>query len=452
MKKRMMAAALLALAALNGCGGDMRADAGLPKDATGHIEKNYAPPEPEGELFVSAMSEQEFMTVAANQFMAKYPKVKVTINAYRGMSTDPGPNPPDEYKTENYRNYLNTKIMTGKAEDIIFTAHLPVKKYADMGVFEDLSQFLSVAPEINPENFFMNALEAPKDSKGKIYVLPLTSSFMVASFDSRLVSEADSRLDEGMTSTSFEKAAAYAQQLVDGTAKKNAYVAQHNPTSFFSYLIKDSLNEFVDAEHKRASVDTERYVNLLNHTKGLVDRGYFSAKNSIDFYNMEYYFALYIQNEFQAAFFSLGPDPADSCALPLSDSGGKVYANPNNSLGINSASKNKTLAWEFVRFLLSDEMQSSPSLHGPCVNRRGFEASAERYLKLYNDNSGGNVGREEYIRLLESWMQQVNAYDTSDPVIDEFFSEENGKFFDGRQSAGETARLLQAKIDKYLNE
>lgn len=471
--KKCLSAIMITLALLTGCNGNIQGnnvdavkqtagkqtnelistDSDNTKNADAQSnEREYTQPEMEGEISISAMSELEFMTIAANQFMKKYPRVKVNINTYRGLSKDAGESPPDEYKTENYRNFLNTKIMTGKAEDIIFTAQLPVKKYIDMGVFEDLSHFLSLSPEINAENYFMNVLESPRDTNGKLYVLPLFCWFEVISFDNRLVSENNSRLDNDMKTISFEKASAFAQQLIDGTSKKNAFLSQNSGAHFFNYIVKDNLKEFVDIEHRQAGIDMERYTALLNQTKELADRGYFAAENSIDFYNMEYYFAFNADSPVQTAFYSLCSSQSYCYPLPLCDAAGNVYTNSNSSLGVNSASKNKELAWEFVKFLLSDEMQSAPSSYGLGVNKKGFEAFAERQLKLYNSTNKENVGKAAYKNLLEKWVMQINAYDTSDPVINDFFWEENVKFFEGKQSAKETARILQAKVDKYLNE
>jgi len=62
------------------------------------------------------------------------------------------------------------------------------------------------------------------------------------------------------------------------------------------------------------------------------------------------------------------------------------------------------------------------------------------------------VSKDDYKNLLESWIMQINAYDPYDPTIDEFLLDEQSKFLGGKQSAEETARVLQAKIDKYFNE
>ncbi len=415
-------------------------------------QAEYKPPKMEGEIFISAMTEQEFLKIAANKFMQKYPKVKVKINAYRGAEKDAGESPSEEYSTEKYRNYLNTKIMTGKAEDIIFTAQLPVKKYVDMGVFEDLSRYLSFSKEINKENYFMNILESPKDVNGKIFVLPYMCSFQAISFDSRLVSENNNKFDSTMNNISFEKAAVFGQNLIANTKKKNAYLSQESATNFLSYILKGKLKKFIDKENKKANINTQEYITLLKETKDLIKKGPLLTSSNIDFYNTEYYFAFRLQNDIQAAFNNLTSGSGDCYALPMSDIDGNIYTNPNYSLGINSASKNKELAWEFIKYLLSDEIQSSPSLYGLCINKKGFQASIDRNYKLNSNGGESNVNKEEFKSLLEKWVMQINAYDTIDPVIWDFFTEENSKYFDEKQSAEETAEVLNSKINKYLNE
>lgn len=113
-------------------------------------EDIYVQPEMKGEITVSSFIKDEFLTAAAQRFMDQYPGVTVTINYFSES--------PKAGDLEDYQSYLNTKIMTGKAEDIVFITFLPISKYSDMGAFEDLSGYISMTPEFNDENYFMNVL------------------------------------------------------------------------------------------------------------------------------------------------------------------------------------------------------------------------------------------------------------------------------------------------------
>lgn len=120
---------------------------------------------------------------------------------------------------------------------------------------------------------------------------------------------------------------------------------------------------------------------------------------------------------------------------------------------MNSACENKELVWEFMKYLLSEEIQSLPSIKGPAVNKNGLIAGANRFYNFYKSEDGNVAGTEEdYLKLLESWILEVNACDTLDSTIIALIEEENMKFFEGKQTAQQTGSNIQKKISQYLNE
>lgn len=259
---------------------------------------------------------------------------------------------------------------------------------------------------------------------------------------------------DGKQSISFEAVSTYGKQLINDTSQKNAYLSRGGWYEYLKYMIQDDIGFFIDIVNKKSNLNSERYVELLRQTKDLLDKGYWASEGSINFYNMEYHFATTVDFlPVQAAFYDLDPNSRTCYSLRLSDANGNVYISPNNSIAINTASKNKELAWEFIKYLLSDEIQSLPSFNtaGFGINKTGFNASIEKNYAFYSEKNKG-VDKEAYKNLLEQWVMQINAYETLDPVIEEILKEENSKFMEGKQSAEETARVLQAKIDKYFNE
>lgn len=403
----------------------------------------YVQPEMKGEITISCLYAEEFLNTAAEQFMKIYPDVKVTINSYKESS--------GESMVEDYRTYLNTKIMTGKAEDILFTSFLPITKYSEMGVFEDLSEYIQKTPELNDSNYFMNVLEAAKEDSGEIYIVPYMARFDTLAFSAALMSEHGGN-ENDMQGIHFGTAMDLAKQLVDETAKSNAFLIQMNEVSYAHYLIKDSIGQFIDGGTKKVSLDTPEYIALLESVKALSENGYFDS--GIDFYNMEYYFAAECDYDVQAAYYSMDTKSGANYCMPLADAEGGILMKSNSCVAINSASASKDLAWEFIRYLLSDEVQTLPSLHGPTVSRKGLEAVAERYYAFYKEGNGGaGLGSEaEYKAILESWMGQINGCDTLDGAIMDLVDEENNKYFSGQQTAEDTGRRLKRQLEQYFNE
>ncbi len=412
----------------------------------GQVTGTYAKPEMKGEITISCFYEQEFLTAAARKFMDAYPEVEVIINVYRNTS--------ESGTLEDYQTYLNTRIMTGKAEDIIFNTFLPVKKYSEMGSFEDLSRYISMTPEMNDENYFMNVLQAAREESGKIYIIPYMAKFNALGFSKSLL-ENNANLEDELKkwkSVRFSEGMNLAKQLVDDTDKKNSFLIQVNELSYTSCLIKDSLSQFIDLVNKKVNIDTPEYINLLKSVKELSEHGYFSS--DIDYYNTEYYYAAINDYDVQAAFYSLDTSAGIAYCMPLADRDGNVDISANGCLALNSVSSHKDLAWEFIKYLLSEDVQTMPSVHGLAVNRQGFEASVERYYNYYGDSSkeNGLVDKTEYGKLMEGWMSQINGCDMLDPKIQSLIEEENGKFFSDKQTAEETAKKIQKKVDQYFNE
>lgn len=407
-------------------------------------EKPCQQPEMEGEITISTLFEQEFLTVAAQQFMSDYPDVKVTINVYKDTA--------ESGTVEDYQTYLNTKIMSGKAEDIFFNSFLPVTKYSEMGVFEDLNEFISMTSEFNNENYFMNVLEAARQEDGKIYLIPYMAKFDCIAFSQELLDEqADIQNKlENQNSARFTESMDIAKMLLSGTDKRNAYLLQMNEISYMEYLIKDNFSQFFDMDNKQVQIDNAEYIRLLETVKELSDNNYLGA--GVDFYNSDYQFAAMIDYDVQAGFYGLNAGSGQAYSQPLANENGNVVINANGCLALGSASANKELAWEFVKYLLSDEMQSQPSIHGLTVNRKGFDSAVDRYYEFYTEGNSSAVNKEEYRDLLRSWMEEVGACDMVDSALWTLIDEENGAFFSGKQTAEATAKNLQKKITQYFNE
>lgn len=405
----------------------------------GKNEYTYVQPEMKGEITISCLLEEEFLSDAAERFMDMYPDVKITINSYKESS---GVNMIADYQT-----YLNTKIMTGDAEDIIFTNFLPIEKYSEMGVFEDISKFVEQTPEFNDENYYMNVIWSAKRSDGQLYLLPYMARFDTLALSDTLMTE-QGQSGQYAINSDFVSAMELAESLVRGTGKQNVYLVQQNKVQYMDMLVQNSLSQFLDIEGKTSNFDSDAYIQLLQKVQELGNKGYLSP--NIDFYNTEYYFASTIDYDVQAAFLNL--DHNSNC-YPVRDSQGNVIIKSNSCIAMNSACENKELVWEFMKYLLSEEIQSLPSIKGPAVNKNGLIAGANRFYNFYKSEDGNVAGTEEdYLKLLESWILEVNACDTLDSTIIALIEEENMKFFEGKQTAQQTGSNIQKKISQYLNE
>ncbi len=477
MKKKILSLLLLVSLTMSGCGNtneentalaDIKPIAqehGVDNDlASGvetsneELERTYIPPEMKGELTISMIDEMPIIEVGAQMFMDKYPDVKIDIHTFRTFEVvqleggaEMAVDPSGEQSSENYLSQLNTRIITGDAEDIILTSGLPMQKYISMGAFEELSFYMNHSPEINEENYYMNVFDAAGRSSKQMYYLPLVTGVQSVQFSKTLVDDCGQFLPDDMKNISYEKALDYALKLMDSTNRKNTYLAISSGYGVVSSLVNDQWNKFVNEEAKEAYFDTEEYIQLLHKGAELEAKGYFDT-SGLDFYNMEYYFAMLEDYGESAAFYELMDDSPYYHTMPISDADGNVATNAYLQFGINSASPNKELAWEFLKFMISDEVQTSPSLYGLSVNRNGVNAYLDRQIPTQNEGNNTKIDETAYKNLINSWIEQVNVDHSSRRIINSMMYEENRAFFDGKQSAADTAKKLQAKVNKYFNE
>lgn len=143
-------------------------------------------------------------------------------------------------------------------------------------------------------------------------------------------------------------------------------------------------------------------------------------------------------------------------------------------LSVNSNSANQEGAWEFLRFLLGEEMQSAPRAYNPPMLKSAFKEWIGKDLKLM-DNSLGQWGRSEQdIRdgkvisehrtflktdFTESVINEyIDAMENArmlpvrtEPLLD-IICEEAVYYFNGSKSVEETAKVTWNRVQLYLDE
>jgi multiple sugar transport system substrate-binding protein len=356
---------------------------------------------------------------------------------------------------------MNTRLMSGDAEDVIFTQELTMRRYTEMGAFEDLSPYLAASPEIGPDTHHMTPLELMRGGGGQIFELPLSwNTGEIVSFDAALVREAGIAPPEG-DSIRYRDALTYAQKLVDGSALPNTYLDLGGGWELASRLLYDDFPSFLDYDRKTADFGGQRFIALLEEGKRLADQGYFLEVGAgFDFYNTEYHLALGVGGGgVGEAYWALAPEDTDHRSVghrPLADAQGRVAMTASDLAGINSQSGQKALAWEFLKVLLSERAQTLPSFRGLGVHRAGFDAAVRRETEYLNGLNGLNTDPDAVAELLGGWMAQINHYARPENAVeggrDSFLTQALDNYFHQGLDAETTARQLQAQVDKYLNE
>jgi multiple sugar transport system substrate-binding protein len=161
---------------------------------------------------------------------------------------------------------------------------------------------------------------------------------------------------------------------------------------------------------------------------------------------------------------SSGDERNDRVLGLLSGNNGNKAFEYFNALGINSNSSNKALAWAFLKYLLSEEIQSDPQtmfIGLPVNNAAREELASKMIANNYGDEAPSEADKltteqknliNRYDDTVESLSDTLNYWPIQDDTIKEMIRQETDRFFNGSSSSGEVAEALQKKIELYLNE
>ena len=163
---------------------------------------------------------------------------------------------------------------------------------------------------------------------------------------------------------------------------------------------------------------------------------------------------------------------------PTNDEGSNgavIY--PNMELGICAASKNVSSAWQFIRYLLTDEQYAKDN-YAFTISKKNMQSKLDQVNKDAEANGGYEWTdedwqwyeenySEEYVNYLKSSRMQytpelgqkvmdiANAATTVvryDKKLTEIINEELSSFYGGTKSAADTAGIIDSRAKIYISE
>ena len=401
-----------------------------------------------GTIRISNFAPNPFLEEAAKKFANHNPNVKVEIDTYLSPEILEEKNRAEHY--DDYVNLLNTELMSGKGADIIGDAtRLPYyKKYISHHIFADLNQLMEADQGFDTSQYHRNIFEA-MEVNGDLYVLPVDYSYELLGSKSKM------NVDD--KTWNWEEFFEVAQKELE-TTREEKYMLPFSYEFVFTKIFKQNYGHFVNEEEKTANFTTEEFINLLKQCKGLGDRDLLvkSTAETADV-GKESLFQ-YCEG------FSI-----DSLALSLTDGETNLYRWPSDNQGgyefsaggmyaLNDVSLNETGAWEFLKFLLSDEIQTSLFLTFP-IKQSALQEKIVFSTKLINQNESIHLSESEKAELIEksvsyheSMVNDLKVYLYVNTQILDMVQTEVQPFFAEKASAEEVAQVIQEKVRIYLNE
>lgn len=398
-----------------------------------------------------AVFEQSFLLpMLVNRYNESNDSCKVELVDYSVFNTSGNP--------EQGVDRLHMDIVSGEAPDIIELSAFYPNFYASKGVLTDLKPFFSNDPEVKLENL-SPALVKLSEYNGGLYELAPCFDLYTLSGDESLVGE---RKEWGM---------ARFLELADQYDLSTLLGADMTRESFMeNYLLFE--HSLVDYEQGKCDFEQGSFVKMLELSAELPSDA--EVQRGDDMFG-----ALYA-GEQKLALTTLGTDPVGTVAyldtifggdarfagFPTENGSGTLIL-PAYRFGICENSRNKEAAWDFIRFILSENIQNDRKLMpgipsvSACTEERLKTLSAhyqDDKMKLFTYYNGAEVtivprpADDKTLNKIKALTENMDGFGQTDENVMQAVAQEAEKFYSGIISAEEAASNIQSRMSIYLSE
>ncbi|SKC40134.1 extracellular solute-binding protein [Maledivibacter halophilus] len=430
-------------------------------------------------LTISVRNLDSTLEYAINKFENMHPNIVINVEDYSAFSWIKGDMTYEDtskieeeafQKEYDFIQKINTQMLTGKGPDIIQMDNIPYKKYADKGLLLDLKEMMNKDTSFDRNLYYSNIFDAMEYKDG-LYIMPLTVTYPALLSNTNFLKEYSIEFDDNSWAwKDFLDISKKVTMDIDGDGKNDMYSMPTTfPKDIFKFLLSSTNHSFIDYENKEAHFASKEFIELLKLCETMCNEEFMNPEvTHFDSHNGGFVFFPWPVNDFSlfTANVLINADEITFYKYPTSNR--DIYPfTVYNMYGINSNTKYKNEAWEFVKFLLSEEVQEYTKLYDTPINKNAREKKFEYNLKRANtdmEESGSLYGykvtspkeinkRLKYnIEKMNKLVPKLNTFNAYDIQIQKILKEETKSFFDGNKSAKETSQIIQRKVEMYLNE
>jgi ABC-type glycerol-3-phosphate transport system substrate-binding protein len=361
-------------------------------------------------------------------------------------------------------NQLNMEIVNGIGPDIvILPIRFSMELYARKGVLTDLYPFIDSDGEMARGDFYENILKA-YETGDSLFGIPVWFEFQtIVAAQAEVGDISGWNLDTMM-------------DYVNGRFPASPVFENASKSEVFSLCLFANGDALADWHSAGGGFDRDLFLKML----------YFADRFTPDhLYAYEENIARRIQDDDKlqllttnvGGYYShrlyreLFGGPAAYPGYPAENGNGNVIIS-RSVMAISAGCRDKEAAWEFLRSMLNEEVQSSPfiGLGFPILKSAHEALIKEALTAVYKEENGikteepkgtGSLGdyhfdiyaaAEEDIEALRNLIESANRIRSHDGVISNIALEEAQSFFSGAKTAEEAADIAENRIRIYVEE
>lgn len=406
---------------------------------------------PENEITVYSLRENATIRQAIALFQQEHTDVKVNYTVAMGNE--------DEDKKEDLIRAFNTELLDGNGADIIVLDELPITSYEEKGILEDLSSVVDTT-------VLLPLMVEESKTEDKIFSLPIRFRAIFTFGEKEAIEHSKDIKDlfaymKDETGKDYIKMvnrydfldyilSIYGEELLDeqGALKEEELtVLLEDMMTFFE---NSGINETADYEYNYASsVSHSEYRPSLSSNMGsLVNGGARTAVSSINDMT-SFYMVEALENKIDS--------------LEWDVFGNSLIA--QGRVGINSQTKNKEIAEEFVKFLFEEKVQSADVYDGLPANLKVLEEKAEKdpdqnmyWGMSITDENGvvaeleGSGPSKEVCRQAVDKIKQADRLSGNLDTLHNLIFNEITPLLEGEKDIPQTVEAVKQKVNTYMAE
>lgn len=392
---------------------------------------------PKTEISVYGLQNDDTVQEAISTFQRNNPDVK--INFRFSMDED------DEGNKTDYIKTLNTEILSGDGPDIIVLDNLPLDSYIEKGALVDISD---VIKPMSDSGMLLPNVIKNCEKEGKIYAVPARMSINVVYGNKDMIKSASTIEDLRKCSE------------------------ENKGENLFGCITYDDLlgnllpSELTDIYDKNNSINKEKLVKYLDNIKAMGDninckKEYEENEGTPSDFELSSDSKLYFEDTKNTPSFELGMVKYIEGSFTSYE---KSYT-PLSQIGINSSSKNVEICKEFIKTLLSEEVQNKEIYdNGFPVNKNSLNNWVN---KDYDDFQGEVIitaadGTEVPLKIkwpdkdqyqkIEEICLNANKKCINDEFVVNVIKEQSKEFFNGNITSDKAADNIMKELKVYLSE
>lgn len=340
---------------------------------------------------------------------------------------------------EDYIKSLNTEILVDDGADVIICDNLPAKDYMEKGVFMDISDIV-----LDNKDLYQNVLN-DYEKDGKVYVVPMRFAPCIYVGESSIVNKLDSM-----------------EALMKAAESEDMLGTQLNVKQLFDIFYMQYYTELQD---KDGLLIKDKFVEFLENLKKI---NHFDKDNETDNWEQSAVYMSILQGRSKLYFNRINSERSILFVNESLQDGANECVSAANKytahtiVGINNNSKNKDIAKDFIKLLLSEDIQKQANGYGVPINKKAFEDWSDK--NTYNGYCGITDSETDFMfmaeepvakEVLSKYQPIVEGADTLidyDSTIYDMIVNQLDDFFEENITAASLVDNVNAKASIYLKE